>query len=84
MPIDSDRGQYQPTSPLEIVMPSVITVSHIVVSEFNSSAVFTVRLSEADPVTPVTVSWNLSGLTAASGSDFTNVSGSAHFQSRNR
>jgi hypothetical protein len=79
MPIDSDRGQYQPTSPLEIVMPSVITVSHIVVSEFNSNAVFTVRLSEADPLTPVTVSWNLSGLTAASGSDFTNVSGSLTF-----
>ncbi|MEF8709209.1 MAG: Calx-beta domain-containing protein [Candidatus Accumulibacter propinquus] len=60
-------------------MPSVITVSHIVVSEFNSNAVFTVRLSEADPLTPVTVSWNLSGLTAASGSDFTNVSGSLTF-----
>jgi Ca2+-binding RTX toxin-like protein len=60
---------------LEIVMPRVITVSHIVVSEFNSSAVFTVRLSEADPVTPVTVSWNLSELTAAKGYDFTNVSG---------
>ena len=53
----------------ENVMSRVITVQHILVSEFNTAAVFTLRLSEADALTPVTVSWSLSGLTADSGSE---------------
>jgi Ca2+-binding RTX toxin-like protein len=60
-------------------MTRVITIGHIVVSEFNTNAVFTLRLSEADAITPVTVSWSISGLTAGSGSDFTNVSGLVTF-----
>ncbi|NMQ26796.1 hypothetical protein E4Q23_02910, partial [Candidatus Accumulibacter phosphatis] len=56
-------------------MPIVIKVDHIVVSEANTHAVFTVRLSEADLLNPVTVNWNLTGLSAVSGNDFTNVSG---------
>jgi hypothetical protein len=60
---------------LENIMARILTVDHIVVSEFNTNALFTVRLSEADPLNQVTVNWNLSGLTATSGSDFTNVSG---------
>jgi Ca2+-binding RTX toxin-like protein len=60
-------------------MPIVITVSHIVVSEYNTNAVFTVRLSEADPLNLVTVNWSLSGMTADSGSDFTYLSGLLSF-----
>jgi Ca2+-binding RTX toxin-like protein/uncharacterized protein (DUF1778 family) len=56
-------------------MARVITVDHIVVSEFNANALFTLRLSEADTLNPVTVNWDLSGLSASAGSDFTNISG---------
>lgn len=52
-------------------MARVITVDHIVVSEFNANALFTLRLSEADTLNPVTVNWDLSGLSASAGSDFT-------------
>jgi len=56
-------------------MARVITVDHIVVTEFNANALFTLRLSEADALNPVTVKWDLYGVTASAGSDFTNISG---------
>ncbi|MCB1968060.1 MAG: hypothetical protein KDI64_19020, partial [Candidatus Accumulibacter sp.] len=60
-------------------MARVISVEHIVVSEFNSNAVFILRLSEIDLVNAVTVNWSLSALTASSGGDFTNGSGVVTF-----
>ncbi|MEF8756315.1 MAG: Calx-beta domain-containing protein [Accumulibacter sp.] len=60
-------------------MPRVITADHIVISEYATPAVFTVRLSEADLLAPVTLSWSLSGLTAANGTDYVDASGVLSF-----
>ncbi|MEF8756314.1 MAG: Calx-beta domain-containing protein [Accumulibacter sp.] len=51
-------------------MSRVISVDHIVISEFATPAVFTVRLSEADLLNPVTASWGLKVETAVSGADY--------------
>ncbi|HRD90986.1 MAG TPA: Calx-beta domain-containing protein [Accumulibacter sp.] len=50
-------------------MSRIISVDDIVISKSATDAVFRVRLSEADPLAPVTAKWTLIGLTAASGAD---------------
>ncbi|MCM8612773.1 Calx-beta domain-containing protein [Accumulibacter sp.] len=50
-------------------MSRVISVDDIVISKSAAHAVFTVRLSEADPRAPVTVRWTLIGLTSANGDE---------------
>ena len=50
-------------------MSRIISVDDIVISKSAAHAVFTVRLSEADPRAAVTVRWTLIGLTSASGDE---------------
>ena len=60
-------------------MPCIISVDDIVISKTATHAVFRVRLSEADPLAPVTVNWTLIGLTPASGADHSDASGTLVF-----